>query len=372
MAETSASMWPLQRKSIALQMREARRADLALVRLVAAVGDEIDAELALGRLDRGINLAGRHVIALGVELEVVDQRFHRALHLGALGRHDLVVVDRDRALPVRAAQFFDALLHDAHRLAHLFHADAVAVVAVAVLADRNVEFEFGIAFVRLRPAQIPGRARAAHHHAGEAPVPGILQLDHADIDVALLEDAVAGEQAVEIVDHLQERIAERADVVDQLRRQILMHAAGPEIGRVHARARGALVEHHQLFALLEAPQRRRERADVHRLRGDVEQMRQQPADLGIEHADQLRALRHLDARAAFRPPGRRRAPGSSARRNRAGRNTAPPADRSCARSASRCRGAEGRYADRRARRFRRRAPAPGAARRAPPDAAARN
>ncbi len=68
-----------------------------------------------------------------------------------------------------------------------------------------------------------------------------------------------------------------------------MHAAGAEIGRMHARARGALVEHHQLLALLEAPQRRGERADVHRLRGDVEEVRQEPADLGIEHADQLRA-----------------------------------------------------------------------------------
>ena len=78
-----------------------------------------------------------------------------------------------------------------------------------------------------------------------------------------------------------------------------MHAAGPEIGRVHARARRALVEHHQLLALLEAPERRSERADVHRLRRDVEQVRQNPPDLGIEHADQLRALRHLDPEQLF-------------------------------------------------------------------------
>jgi hypothetical protein len=66
-------------------MREAGRADLAAVGLVGAVGDEIDAELALRRLDGGIGLAGRHVEALGVELEVMDQRFHRALHLAARG-----------------------------------------------------------------------------------------------------------------------------------------------------------------------------------------------------------------------------------------------------------------------------------------------
>ena len=89
------------------------------------------------------------------------------------------------------------------------------------------------------------------------------------------------------------------DVVDQLRRQVLVHAADAEIGRMHARARRALVEHHQLLALLEAPQRRGERADVHRLRGDVEEMRQQPADLAIEHADELRALRDAEAEQLF-------------------------------------------------------------------------
>src|SRR5262245_27683408 len=48
-----------------LQMGETRRADLALVGLVGAVGDEVDAEFALRRFHRGINLAGRHVNALG-------------------------------------------------------------------------------------------------------------------------------------------------------------------------------------------------------------------------------------------------------------------------------------------------------------------
>ena len=86
------------------------------------------------------------------------------------------------------------------------------------------------------------------------------------------------------------RDAERRDVVDQLRRQVGVHAAHAEILGVHAAARGALVEHHQLLALLEAPQRRGERADVHGLRRDVEEMREQAPDLGVEHADELRAL----------------------------------------------------------------------------------
>ena len=94
---------------------------------------------------------------------------------------------------------------------------------------------------------------------------------------------------------LQERIAERPDVVEELRRQILVHAADPEIVRMHACARGALVKYHQLLALLEAPQRRRQRADIHRLRRDVEEMREQAADLAIEHADELTAPGNRDA-----------------------------------------------------------------------------
>src|SRR6516165_9394814 len=73
-----------------------------------------------------------------------------------------------------------------------------------------------------------------------------------------------------------------------------MHDAWPEIGASHARARGALVEDHQLLALLEAPKRRGERTDIHDLRRDVEEMREQAPDLAIEHADQLAALWHLD------------------------------------------------------------------------------
>jgi hypothetical protein len=50
-------------------------------------------------------------------------------------------VDDTGPVAFRRVQQRDALLHDLHRLAHLFHADEVAVVAVAVLADRNLEVE---------------------------------------------------------------------------------------------------------------------------------------------------------------------------------------------------------------------------------------
>src|SRR5882762_468025 len=47
------------------QVREAGRADLEPVGLVRAVGHQVDAELSLRRLDRGVHLAFGHVHALG-------------------------------------------------------------------------------------------------------------------------------------------------------------------------------------------------------------------------------------------------------------------------------------------------------------------
>src|SRR4051794_34190244 len=56
---------------------------------------------------------------------------------------------------------------------------------------------------------------------------------------------------------------------------------------MHSAARGTLVKHHQFFTFLKAPERRRERPDVHRLGSDVEQMRQDATDFMIEYPNQL-------------------------------------------------------------------------------------
>src|SRR5262249_7986851 len=205
-----------------------------------------------------------------------------------------------RTLPVRRPQLGNTLFHDADRLAHLFHADAVAVVTIAVLADRDVEIQLRIALVRLDLAQVPGGAATAHHHARETPSPGVGERNYADVHVAVFEDAIVSQQTLDIVAHLQEWVAERLDIVDQFWRKVLMYAADAEIGGMHAAAGGALVEPHELFTLLKAPERRRERAHVHGLGGDIEQMRKQPSDFAIEDADELRATRDRDAQKLFR------------------------------------------------------------------------
>ena len=110
---------------------------------------------------------------------------------------------------------------------------------------------------------------------------------------------------VDVVQDLREGVGPGVDVVDQLGRQVLMHAAGAEVGRVEPRARGPLVEDHQLLAFLEAPERRGQRAHVHRLRRDVEKVVQDAPDLAVEDPDQLRPARHDRAR----QPLDRQAPG---------------------------------------------------------------
>src|SRR5205085_11715473 len=72
---------------------------------------------------------------------------------------------------------------------------------------------------------------------------------------------------------------------------------------MHARARGALIEDHELFALFEAPQRRGQCADIHGLSRNIEEMRQKSSDLAVKHTDQLTAFGHFDAE---EPLGRQR------------------------------------------------------------------
>src|SRR4051812_16504936 len=87
-----------------LQVGEAWRPDLAPVGTVGPVRDEKYAELALRSLDSDIDLAGGNVEALGVQLEVMDQRLHRTFHLATPRRRDLVVLQDYRAPAVGRLQ----------------------------------------------------------------------------------------------------------------------------------------------------------------------------------------------------------------------------------------------------------------------------
>src|SRR5205807_2850107 len=79
-----------------LERDEARRPELHAPRFRPPVRDEEAAELPSRRLDRRVDLALGHPVALGDDLEVVDQRLHRRVELLARRQHDLAVVSDPR------------------------------------------------------------------------------------------------------------------------------------------------------------------------------------------------------------------------------------------------------------------------------------
>jgi len=221
----------------------------------------------------------------------MDQRFHRGLHLATARRRDLVVRDLHRPrLHLR-----QALPDHRHAFTHLADAHQVAVIAVAVAADRDAEIEPVVHLVRLRLAQIPRHAGGPQARPGEAPGQRLLRRHDADIHQPLLPDAVVGQQRLQVVDELRESLGPGTDLLLQPGRQILGDAAWPEIIRMQPRAGRGLMELHQLLALLEPPQRRRDRPHVQRIGRHVQQVVQNPGDLAEQRADPARPLGHLDA-----------------------------------------------------------------------------
>ena len=123
----------------------------------------------------------------------------------------------------------------------------------------------------------------------------VLRRHDADVNGALLPDAVAGEQLLKLVDEGRERPRPLGDLVGQPVRQVARDTAGAEVVTVIPGARDRLVELEQLLALLEAPQARRDRPHIERVSRDVEQMVQHTRDLREQGADPLGARRGLNA-----------------------------------------------------------------------------
>ena len=62
-----------------------------------------------------------------------------------------------------------------------------------------------------------------------------------------------------------------------------MDPSRPDVGGVHARARGPLVELHHLLALLEEPEEGRDAANVQDVRADAHDVVQDPSQLAEHH-----------------------------------------------------------------------------------------
>ena len=268
-------------------------------------------------LNGGVRFAWRHMHAFGEELEVMNQLFHVGLHRFAVGRCHLVVVGDDRAgIDLQPG---DTLLDDAVRLPHFFHAHQVAVVAVAVDANGNIELHPVVNLVGLLPAQIPRHTRPAQHGTREAQRHRALRCDHADAHGALLPDPVVGQQFFVFVDALRKTSGEVFDEIQQrplpvvvhpghfariaklgrlvlrhLVRQVAVDATRPVIGGVHPRTRHRFVDVEEFLALAKRIEKGCHRADVERMAAEPKQVIEDARDFVEHRADVLRAYRHLE------------------------------------------------------------------------------
>ena len=202
---------------------------------------------------------------------------------------------------------------------HFFHPHQIAVVAVAIDANGDVEIYPVVGGIGLFLAYIPFNAGTAQHRAGEAELFGALRRHDADIHQPLFPDAVVGQERVvfamvfgeslgKVFEKIQERtlpvFVHRLDgtgvfpfgnfVLRHLVRQVAVDAAGTVVGGVHARAGNRFVDIHQIFAFAEGVQRHGHCAHVKRVTAHPEQMIQDARHF-VEHgADVARAFRHFD------------------------------------------------------------------------------
>ncbi len=201
---------------------ERGRPELQSIGTTVAVGDEIEAELAQRVLDPHVTLP--------------DGRLDNAWHL-AHGRPTGKTLDR--------------LLHDARRLDDLLYQDPETVEAVAVDADRHVEVHLVVGEVGLVLADVERDAGPTGDRARDAVVVGDLLVQDADAQGAGLEDLVAGQQVLvllEAIDHL-------ANTLQRLREEALRHvlfqAARAEVTEVEPTAGRHLHRELDVLALAE-------------------------------------------------------------------------------------------------------------------------
>src|ERR1700693_1374888 len=73
----------LHQLSQRLQVAERGRSHLHPIRLVGAIGNEVEPELATGALDEGIHIANRSLEAFADQAEVMNHRLHTRAELAS-------------------------------------------------------------------------------------------------------------------------------------------------------------------------------------------------------------------------------------------------------------------------------------------------
>src|SRR3990172_8407522 len=165
-----------------------------------------------------IRLAGRD----DVEAQLAFRPFHTPVRFTRRGA-DVVLrlAGHDLATGWHIAQH---LLANLYALAHLVHADEVAVVDVAVRARANLEVEPIVDAVRLGAADVIGHTRGAQQRAAGAVGNGLISRQHTHAEAARADDFVLSQIGVEIVDGLRQAVEHH--VVNEVHRVLVAHLLG--------------------------------------------------------------------------------------------------------------------------------------------------
>ena len=278
-----------------LEVDERGVADVDSGGLRRAIRDHEAAQLSARPLDRVVGLARRHPEALGDQLEVVDQGLHRGGELVARRQHHLAIVGDPRAL----GEPVERLLDDPHRLAHLLHPDAVAVVAVAHGADRDLKVEVRVGEDGIDLAQVPWLAGGAQQRPGDPQVQQSLARDDADVLGPSQEDLVAVQDRLVLVDPRGHLGAEGAGLALEADGDVLEDASDLEVAGVHPLPGRQLEQVEDPVAVPEAVEEHRHRAEVERPGAEPDEVRVDPVQLQVDHSQVLGARRDLQLEQAL-------------------------------------------------------------------------
>ena len=127
---------------------------------------------------------------------------------------------------------------------------------------------------------------------------------HAQLECALLAenaralepvhpDLVAVEQGLVLIEPGGHDLQELTRLLHEAGRDVLHHSAHLEVARVQALARGHLEQVEDQVAVAQPPPQHRDRAHVERAGGQGKQVRGDPVELEVDHAQVLGARRHV-------------------------------------------------------------------------------
>ena len=133
-------------------------------------------------------------------------------------------------------------MDDAKGLAEFFHAAEVAVVAVSVHPDWDVELYLIVRVIWLALSYIPGYAAAPKHNAGEGEVESVGGGNDTNALGSAFPASVIGEQLFGFIDPVPKLSSPLVDVVEEAEREVLVDAARADVGGMKASAGDAFVE----------------------------------------------------------------------------------------------------------------------------------